>query len=232
MTLREKYAAEIAAIRSRYAHRRSAVLPLLYIAQDEYGYLPDSAIREVAELLELPPTDIFEVVGFYTLFHHKPVGKWVLQVCDDVPCCYCGAEELIEALKHALGIGEEETTADGMFTLQRVKCLAACDRAPVLQANLSYIYRVRPEHVDGLLRDLRERAREGKVFPLSGCSAEDYTLSPSGALRPIPSPITATPISAIRPVHQEEVLPAAGGENGTESQQTPPRHPESHDANE
>ena len=90
MSLREKHGPEIDTIISRYAQKRSAVLPILYIAQDEYGHLTDAAIREVAQLLDLPPTDVFEVVGFYTLFYNKPVGKWVLQVCDDVPCCFVG----------------------------------------------------------------------------------------------------------------------------------------------
>jgi NADH-quinone oxidoreductase subunit E len=138
MNLREKHGPEIASILSRYAQSRSAVLPLLYIAQDEYGHLTDAAIREVADILELPPTDVFEVVGFYSLYYSKPVGKWVLQVCDDVPCCFLGAEEIVGHLETTLGIRADQTTADGMFTLQRVKCLADCDRAPLKQAILDY----------------------------------------------------------------------------------------------
>src|SRR4029453_4493499 len=99
MLLGEKHGQEIDAIIARYAQKRSAVLPILYIAQDEYGYLTDAAIREGAGLLALPPTDVFEVVGFYTLFYNKPVGKWVLQVCDDVPCCFTGAEEIVAHLE-------------------------------------------------------------------------------------------------------------------------------------
>src|ERR687883_1900975 len=112
MALREKHGPEIDTILSRYANRRSALLPVLYIAQDEYGHLTDAAIREVAQILDLPPTDVFEVVGFYTLFYNKPVGKWVLQVCDDVPCCFTGAEELVAQLEQKLGIRVDETTAD------------------------------------------------------------------------------------------------------------------------
>ncbi|MGB9632516.1 MAG: complex I 24 kDa subunit family protein [Chloroflexaceae bacterium] len=160
--LLETHRDEIETILSHYDSRRSAVLPLLYLAQDTYGHLTEAAIREVAAILDLPPTDVFEVVGFYTLFYNRPVGTWVLQVCDDVPCCYLGAEELIAALKQSLGIAEEQTTADGMFTLQRVKCLAACDRAPVLQANLDYVYDVTPERVNALLANLRARAAEAR----------------------------------------------------------------------
>jgi NADH-quinone oxidoreductase subunit E len=180
--LLDTHKSEIETILAKYASRRSAVLPLLYIAQDEYGHLTDAAIREVAAILGLPATDVFEVVGFYSLFYDRPMGAWVLQVCDDVPCCYLGAEELIAALKSSLGIAEEQTTADGMFTLQRVKCVAACNRAPVLQANLDYIYDVSPARVDALLSDLRARAGEAKKRGLSGRFAEDFTLGAEAQL--------------------------------------------------
>jgi NADH-quinone oxidoreductase subunit E len=183
--LRETHGPEIDAIVSRFASKRSAVLPLLYLAQDTYGHLTDAAVREVAAVLDLPPTDVFEVVGFYTLYYDRPVGTWMLQVCDDVPCCYCGAEDLIDALKTTLGIQEEQTTPDGMFTLQRVKCLAACDRAPMLQANLDYVYDVTPDRVDALLASLRARAGEAKQRGVSGRFAEDFEFDRTGDLQQI-----------------------------------------------
>jgi NADH-quinone oxidoreductase subunit E len=173
MPLQEKHAPEIESILARYADRRSAVLPVLYIAQDEYGHLTDEAIREVAAVLDLPPTDVFEVVGFYTLFYNKPVGTWVLQVCDDVPCCFLGAEQLVETLESKLGIAVDQTTPDGMFTLQRVKCLADCDRAPLLQANLEYYRNIdTPEKVDAMITELRQRAASGETLSISGRLAE------------------------------------------------------------
>lgn len=172
MSLREKYAEEIDSILARYAQKRSAVLPLLYIAQDEYGHLTDAAIREVAEIAQVPSTDVFEVVGFYTLFYNKPVGKWVLQVCDDVPCCFLGAEEIVADLERKLNIRVDETTPDGMFTLQRVKCLADCDRAPLLQANLEYYRNLTPEKIDEMLTELRKRAEAGEQLSVSGRLAE------------------------------------------------------------
>jgi NADH-quinone oxidoreductase subunit E len=172
MALREKYGQEIDAILARYAEKRSAVLPVLYIAQDEYGYLTEEAIREVAEILELPYTDVFEVVGFYTLLYNQPVGTWVLQVCDDVPCCFLGAEELVAELERKLNIRVNQTTSDGMFTLQRVKCLADCDHAPVLQANLEYYRNLTPDQLDGLLEELRRRAASGERLSISGRFAE------------------------------------------------------------
>lgn len=172
MALREKYSSEIDTILSNYAQRRSAVLPLLYIAQDEYGYLSDAAVREVADILDLPATDVFEVVGFYTLFYDRPVGKWILQVCDDVPCCFTGAEQLITDLEQKLGIQVNQTTDDGMFTLERVKCLAACDKAPLLQANLEYYYQVTSDKIDALIADLRKRIESGEKISISGRFAE------------------------------------------------------------
>ena len=172
MSLREKHGQEIDSILARYAQKRSAVLPILYIAQDEYGHLSDEAIREVAEIVQVPPTDVFEVVGFYTLFYNRPVGKWVLQVCDDVPCCFLGAEEIVADLESKLGVKADETTADGMFTLQRVKCLADCDYAPVVQANLEYYRNMTPEKVDAMLTELRQRAESGEKLSISGRFAE------------------------------------------------------------
>ncbi|HEU4323524.1 MAG TPA: NAD(P)H-dependent oxidoreductase subunit E [Roseiflexaceae bacterium] len=169
--LKDKYASAIADILARYAQKRSAVIQLLYLAQDEYGRLTDEAIREVAAIIEVPPTDVFEVVGFYTLLYNGNVGKWVLQVCDDVPCCFLGAEPLIDALEQKLGIRSEQTTADGMFTLQRVKCVAACDKAPVLQANLDFVYNLTVEQLDGMLSDLRRRADAGETISISGRQA-------------------------------------------------------------
>lgn len=202
--LLETHKTQIDTLLSRYADRRSAVLPLLYIAQDTYGHLTTEAIREVADILHLPYTDVFEVVGFYTLFYDQPVGKWVVQVCDDVPCCYLGAEELLAALKQQLGVREEQVTPDGMFLIQRVKCLAACHRAPVVQANLDYIYDVTAEKADALLRDLRARAERGAPLSVSGHEAEDYEFAPAGGLRQIARNLGAMPsVAAPAPVAPE-----------------------------
>jgi len=173
MSLRQKHGAEIDAILANYPQKRSAILSLLYIAQDEYGHLTDAAIREVATIIDVPPTDVFEVVGFYTLLYDEKVGKVVLQVCDDVPCAFCGAEELVKTLENKLGIQCEQTTPDGMFTLQRVKCLADCNYAPMLQANLDYYRNLdTPEKVDALLTQLRERIAKNDRISISGNHAE------------------------------------------------------------
>ncbi|MBM7842506.1 MULTISPECIES: complex I 24 kDa subunit family protein [Herpetosiphon] len=172
--LYEQHKAEIDGILARYPvdRKRSALLPLLYLAQDVYGRLNRDSIREVAEILDLPYTDVFEVVGFYTLFYNEDVGKIVLDVCDDVPCCFCGAEELVADLENRLGIKAGETTKDKVFTLRRVKCIAACDQAPVLQANLEFHNRVLPDKVEAMLTKLRNDVEAGKPVSISGRLAE------------------------------------------------------------
>ena len=170
--LYEKYQAEIDTILARYPSKRSALLPVLYLAQDEYGRLDDASMREVADILDLPPTDVYEVVGFYTLFYNEDVGTFVLDVCDDVPCCFCGAEELIADLEERLQVKAGFTTADKLFTLRRVKCIAACDQAPVLQSNLEFHYRLTPDKVSALLDELRRKAESGEPLSLSGRFAQ------------------------------------------------------------
>ena len=170
--LSDKYAAEIAGILARYPLKNSAVLPLCYIAQDEYGHLEIDHIQEVADILGMPYTDVYEVATFYSLLYTEPVGKWVLQVCDDNPCCFTGTEELVADLEERLGVRSGETTPDKLFTLQRVKCIGACHRAPVMQANLEFLGDVTPDKVPGILEDMVQKAQSGATLSISGRFAE------------------------------------------------------------
>ena len=133
--LQQKYTNEIEAILSKYPvdRKRSAVMPLLYIAQREGGYVTKQELSEIAEILEITPTEVASIVGFYTLFHEKPGGKYRIQVCNDLPCALRGADEFLEKLCENVGIQVGETTEDGLVSIEGVMCLAACDKAPMFQ---------------------------------------------------------------------------------------------------
>ncbi len=134
--LSEKYPEEIKRILAKYPpeHKRSAVMPLLYLAQREAGYVDRHMLLEIAEITGVTETDVAELVGFYTLYHDAPGGKLRIQVCNDVACALRGADEFLTKLCERLGIQPGETTADGMVTVEAVMCLAACDKAPMFQA--------------------------------------------------------------------------------------------------
>jgi NADH-quinone oxidoreductase subunit E len=159
----ENYADEITAIMARYPEKRSAVLPLMYLAQEEYGYMSKEAMRDVAAVLDMDPTEVLSLAGFYTLFYEEPVGKYVLEICDDLPCALLGADEFVEKACQKLGISPGGTTEDGMFTVKTVMCLAACDKAPMLQVNLKYEENLDEEKFDALITRLREEAERGEA---------------------------------------------------------------------
>jgi NADH-quinone oxidoreductase E subunit len=114
-------------------HKRSAVMPLLYLAQREEGYVTKSALKDIAQMLEITETDVASIVGFYSLYHDRKAGKYRMQVCTDLPCALRGADKFLEELCGNLGIQVGETTADGLVTVEGVMCLAACDKAPMFQ---------------------------------------------------------------------------------------------------
>ncbi|MGE5375420.1 MAG: complex I 24 kDa subunit family protein [Bacteroidota bacterium] len=135
MSLTEKYPNEVKKILSKYPpeQKRSAVMPLLYLAQREEGYLTKGAMKDVAQIVDISETDVAQIVGFYTLYHEEKGGKYRMQVCTDLPCALRGADEFMNGLCENLGIKVGETTADGFITLEAVTCLAACDKAPMFQ---------------------------------------------------------------------------------------------------
>src|SRR5207302_3011880 len=145
--------------------KRSAVLPALYLVQEQQGYITANAMRYVAGLLEITPADVEDVVSFYTMFYTKPVGKFVLQVCQTLSCALNGAERVTEALSAKLGIAPGQTDATGTFTLIEVECLGACDRAPVVMVNDAWHECLKPADAARLVDDLRTRGESA----VSGC---------------------------------------------------------------
>ena len=156
--LAEKYQERIEKMFAKYPDKRSAIMPLLYVAQQEYGYLTPAAIDEVATLTECDPTQVKSLAGYYTMYREQPKGKYWLHVCTDLPCALRGADKFHHDLLDHLGIEEGGTTADGMFTAEHVMCLAACDKAPMLQCNFHYVENLDMEKMKALLEQWRKDA--------------------------------------------------------------------------
>lgn len=154
----EKYADEIQGILKRFPDKQSAVLPLMHIAQNEYGRMSPEAMKEVAAILDLDPTHVLSLSGFYSLYYEEEVGEYVLEICNDLACALRGADEFVEMACNKLGIRPEQTTDDGMFTVKTVMCLGACDRAPMLQCNLKFEEHLDEKKFDQLLARLRDEA--------------------------------------------------------------------------
>jgi len=155
MTLRDKYAQEIDDILSRYPVKLSALIPLLYLAQREPGYVTEPAMKEIAMLLGLTPPQVYETATFYTMLNLKKVGKFHIQVCRSLMCALVGSDTVIGWIHAKLGIAPGGSTSDGLFTLSTVECLAACGTAPMMQINDDYYERLTEERVDRILADLR-----------------------------------------------------------------------------
>lgn len=145
---------------ARYPRRLAAMLPVLWIVTEEKGWISPRAMEWVAARLGCSPAKVQAVVTFYTMFDDRPVGRHKLQVCRTLSCELMGARRIIDHLRDRLGIEPGETTADGMFTLQEVECLASCGTAPMMQCNLKFYEHLTPERIDALLDELRERGVE------------------------------------------------------------------------
>ena len=154
----EKYADEIKGIMARFPSKKSAVLPLMYLAQHEHGYMSQAAMQEVAELLDLDPTHILSLAGFYTMFYEESVGKFVLEICNDLACCLRSGEDFLAMARQKLDVDAKGNSKDGLFSIKPVMCLAACDNAPMLQCNLKYYENLDEAKFDELIAQLRERA--------------------------------------------------------------------------
>ena len=135
MSLAEKYPKEVEKILAKYPteQKRSAVMPLMYMAQREEGYVDRRAMQDIAALVDITETEVASLIGFYTLYHDKPEGKLRIQVCTDLPCALRGADQFLADLCEKLDIEPGGTTADGLITVEAVMCLAACDKAPMFQ---------------------------------------------------------------------------------------------------
>lgn len=139
--------------------QKSAILPILHLVQDEYGWMSEPVMNKVAEILSIKPIEVYEVVTFYTMYNLKPVGKYKLEFCGTSCCALRGAENLMDYTLNKLGIKEGETTADGLFTVTRVECLGACGYAPMMQVGDNYLEHLTPESIDEFIESRRNTVK-------------------------------------------------------------------------
>ena len=148
---------------SRYPRPKSALIPLLHLAQEQDGWVTEEAMAHIADLVGTTPAEVLGTCSFYEMFKREPVGDYVVNVCTNISCMLLGGEELLHHLEHKLGIKSGGTTADGKFTLEDVECIAACTEAPCLQVNYRYFHKITHDEVDELLEDLRAGKRAHEV---------------------------------------------------------------------
>jgi NADH-quinone oxidoreductase subunit E len=147
---------KIAELIEKYPTRRAVMLPALHLVCQEFPYIDDEVCRAVADLLQLPMVDVKGVATFYTMFPTEPVGKYLIQLCINLPCSLNGARPLLRHLEQKLGIAAGETTPDGRFTLRGMECLAACDKAPMMYINEDIYENLTEERLDQILQELPE----------------------------------------------------------------------------
>ena len=146
---------KIDALKGRYPDRQAACLPVLHLAQDEFGWISDEAVDAVAEILDLPPAHVWGVATFYTMYHRHPTGKHTLMVCTNVSCMLRGGYDVLAALENKLGVKAGGTSADGEFTLIEEECLAACANAPCMISGHKYFLDLTPQSAVAALDEIR-----------------------------------------------------------------------------
>ncbi len=154
----EKSLFKVEEIKAQYPEgkQKSALLPVLHLAQEEFGGWLDVPVMDyVAELLDITPIEVYEVATFYSMYNMKPVGKFLFEVCQTGPCMLRGSDGIINYIKSKLQIGVDETTPDGLFTLKVVECLGACGYAPMMQLGKHFREHLTPEKVDAIIEECR-----------------------------------------------------------------------------
>ena len=140
---------------ARYPVKRSAIVPLLMFGQDEIGYVSDELVEEIARRVEVATIEVIEDIGYYSMLHRRPIGKYNFQVCTNISCLLRGGEDILHYCSKRLGIGHKQTTPDGLFSLEEVECLGACCGAPAMQVNYDYYEDLTPERIDRLIEQLK-----------------------------------------------------------------------------
>jgi NADH-quinone oxidoreductase subunit E len=154
----------------RFPRPKSALIPVLHLAQEQDGYVAKDAMEHIAELIGITPAEVYGTATFYEMFKFEPIGRYCINVCTNISCQLLGGWELLEHAEERLGIKPGGTTRDGLFTLEDVECIAACTEAPALQVNYRYRYKVTNAQFDQLVDDLSD-GKLGDEFPAHGTLA-------------------------------------------------------------
>jgi NADH-quinone oxidoreductase subunit E len=149
----------------RFPRPKSAVIPLLHLAQEQDGYVTRDAMSHIAELVNVTTSEVYGTATFYEMFKFEPIGKYCVNVCTNIACQLVGGWELLEHAEEKLGIKAGSTTDDGLFTIEDVECIAACTEAPAIQVNYRYRYKVTAENLDQLIDDLRAGRLADEIPP-------------------------------------------------------------------
>jgi len=180
---------------ARYPVARSAMIPLLHLAQQQDGYVTREAMIHIGELIGATAAQVFGVASFYEMFKFEPVGKYLINICDTMSCALMGAGELMHHAERTLGIKAGGTTPDGLITLAHAECQAACTEAPTLQVNYRFRYRVTNEAFDRLVDELRAGALEGEIPPHGTLGRVRQSIPADRAVGAVPpGDITAEPV--------------------------------------
>jgi NADH-quinone oxidoreductase subunit E len=158
---------------ARYERKRSALLMILHLFQENEGFVSPQAMRAAAEMVGITPAEAEGTASFYTLFYKRPIGKYMLQVCRGLACTINGAEDVMRYFRGKLGVEHLQTTSDGLFSYEEVECLAACDRATCMQVNLEFAYDLTPEKIDAMLDAMRAGTYD--VAPMPQTQMPDKT---------------------------------------------------------
>ena len=154
-----------AEIIGRYPRPKSALIPLLHLAQQQDGWVTTEAMAHIAELVGVTPAEVLGTCSFYEMFKREPVGRYLVNVCTNISCQLMGGEELLHHAEQTLGVKAGNTTADGLFTVEDVECIAACTEAPCLQVNYRYRHRITNDEFDRMVDDLRSGRLDDEVPP-------------------------------------------------------------------
>jgi NADH-quinone oxidoreductase subunit E len=150
---------------ARYPKKKSALIPLVHLSQEQNGYVTEDAMRHIGELVDCTPAEVYGTASFYEMFRFEPTGKYLINMCGTMSCALLGAKGLMHHAEETLGIKAGSTTPDGLITLQHAECQAACTEAPTLQVNYRHRYRVTNEDFDELVEQLRSGALDGEIPP-------------------------------------------------------------------